>query len=369
MDQEISSLIEMAKDSTTRARQALTDNMLDLFVAPESQLSDRERALMDDILRKLITEMEASVRANLAEKLATREDVPTALIDMLAEDEISVARPILQKSNLLRDEKLVEIIRHRTHEHQLCIAMREELSYAVSDALVNYGDSDVLEALIQNRSAEISAKAMDYLVAESRRYDRFQEPLLSRTDLSAALANRMFWWVSASLRKKILTEFEIAEHELDHIIEQATRKSVAEAQEDRANNAEGTARKLVAEMDERGELTPEALINMLRNQRVNAYVAGMAQRANLPLKTVRRIIFDDEVEPLAVLCKATGFLEAHFSTMALLLMHGRTHERQSEEKLREVLELFRRISSDQARITLRYWHADSAFSRAIDDVG
>src|SRR3546814_10587860 len=73
----------------------------------------------------------------------------------------------------------------------------------VSQALIDVGEEDVIEALIRNEDAELALQAVNYLVEESRRVDRFREPLLQRREMSPALAYRMFWWVSAALRRQI----------------------------------------------------------------------------------------------------------------------------------------------------------------------
>ena len=75
----------------------------------EGALSERERALMGDILRKLIGDVEKAVRRELAERLAERGDAPRSLVIALANDEFEVAHPLLLKSTVLYDVDLIEI--------------------------------------------------------------------------------------------------------------------------------------------------------------------------------------------------------------------------------------------------------------------
>ena len=63
-------LLEMARDKTSAGRQALMAAVSDLFFDKNEILSDRERALMSDILRQIIHDVEMSVRRELASKLA-----------------------------------------------------------------------------------------------------------------------------------------------------------------------------------------------------------------------------------------------------------------------------------------------------------
>lgn len=369
LPQELKEMIDMAKQGTARSHQLLAENVLDLFISPQGRMSDRERALTDSILSQLVGEMEQQIRQGLAERLSKATDAPPRLLEMLANDEISIARPILQHSKLLQDTALIEIVRARGREHQLAIALRAAVSVELSDALVERGDTDVIESLIRNPNAALSNKAMTYLVAESRRFDRFQEPLLSRADLPPALAHKMFWWVSAALRQKILIEYELHPHVLDPLLETTTEVAIADTSRSAAGNRQQTAAELAEELRLSGQLSPENLLNMLRKQRIQAFTAAMASLSNISFTAASRIILDHDVEPFAVLCRAIQVSEAHFSSMALLLLHAHTGKRQSINDLREVLELFHKISYGQARITLQYWHNDSALQRAAGELG
>ena len=159
---------------------------------------------MFDILRKLIHDVEVSVRRIIGTGLAGIPETPRDLAILIANDDISIAYPILTQSNILHDHDLIEVIRHRTLEHQLGIAIRQTVSEGVSDALVETGNEGVIGTLLQNPNARISNATMEYLVEASRRVDTFQEPILRRHDLDPALARRMFMWVSAALRQYIL---------------------------------------------------------------------------------------------------------------------------------------------------------------------
>lgn len=362
---DMSSLIAMAREGTMRSRKQLAENVLDLVISDEGRMNDRERALTDQVLTRLVKDMELQVRQQVAAQIAKSSSAPEGLLEMLARDDISVAGPILKHSPILKDGVLIEIVKLRIREHQLCIAMRENLSTAVSDAIIDHAAApDIIETLIRNPKAELSAAAMDYLVTESRRFDQFQEPLLSRADLPTGLANQMFWWVSAQLREKILRDFKINEYELDPVLESATGGILKETENEQSGAIKARAEKLASALEEEDQLTVEVIINMLRKQRIPAFCAGLSHLASVSFATVNRIVLDVDITPFAILCKAVDFSEAHFSTMAMLLQHERDHKRQSEKELRKILELFREISSDQARSTLNYWHNDSELQKA-----
>jgi uncharacterized protein (DUF2336 family) len=142
--EDLKLLVAMARDKSAAGRKALVDAVGDLFRNKGDVLSDLERALMSEILRQIIHEVEMSVRRRLSDRLAQMKDAPHDLILRLANDSIEVAHPILIDSDLLHDIDLVEIIQHRTLQHQLAIAMRRNLSESVTEALVETGNSDVI---------------------------------------------------------------------------------------------------------------------------------------------------------------------------------------------------------------------------------
>jgi uncharacterized protein (DUF2336 family) len=96
-DDSTESLLKLAQDRSIQGRRSLAAAMSDLFDEQESVLSDREHALMTDILNKLVNEFETEVRKELAERLAEKQHAPRNLVLALANDEIEVARPILMK--------------------------------------------------------------------------------------------------------------------------------------------------------------------------------------------------------------------------------------------------------------------------------
>ena len=94
---------------------------------------------------------------------------------------------------MLQDLELIEIIQHRTFEHQLTISMRNDVSEAVSDALVETGNVKVIQTLIKNDTGTISDNTLEYLANESKTREPYQLPLLDRPDFSPHLAQPMYW--------------------------------------------------------------------------------------------------------------------------------------------------------------------------------
>ncbi len=357
----------LAREKSAESRRRLFENLTDLFLSADGRLSEHERALMSDILTKLVRSVELRLRQELADFFVrTEADLPD-VVRLLANDEIEVARPLLLKSRLLRDEDLVEIIRMRTDEHRLAIAMRDEISEAVSNALVEYGNGDVIEALLRNPDSRISQRAMEYLVAESRRVDRFQEPLVNREDLPAELAYRMYWWVAASLRKRIVSEFDVDPLVIDQAMRTASRTILGDQQEN--EGAYVKAQRLVHRLAETGDLTIEFLLGSLRQRRIAVFVAGLAELGGIDFRTAWRIFSDPGGESMAVLAKAVGMERGQFTSAFLLIKQAREGERATAPgALKTIVELFDAVSHTNARGALQYWQQDSAYQMAQEEL-
>ncbi len=373
--QDLRFLLGLALDKSLEGRRTLTATIGDLFNQQDKVLSERERALMTDILRKLIHDCEIAVRRDLAERLAAAPDPPHELIVALANDEIEVAEPILKESAVLRDAELVGVIRHRTQQHQLAIAMRRSLSEYVSDALVETGNIDVVKVLLENSDAHISEATMEYLAEESRRVDTYQEPLLRREDLRPELAARMYLWVSAALRSHILENFDVDPSQIDDHLEEAAeavaRDSEArqsgpqEAEPEKAKPAEVLARRLTKQR----KITPDFLVQVLRQGQVPLFEALFAELSGLKAPRLQSVLYDSGGEGLAIACRAMAMPKPTFATIFLLSRRGHTGKKIVDPReLSRALMLFDKVTLAAAAEVMKSWRRNWKFQDAVEQV-
>ena len=357
-------LLDLARDKTAAARRLLAETVSDLFFDDTKVLTERERALMIDILRRLIHDVEMSIRRTLAERVADRPAAPRELVVELANDEIEVAHPILVRSEVLRDPELIEIIRHRTLEHQLAITMRTSISEAVSEALIETSNSDVIAALLENPNARVPQTTLEYLVEESKRVDRYQNPLLNRDDLPADLAKRMYWWVSAALRKYILQHFPIDSAELDESLESTISSTVGRNGRDASLRHKPAA--LADALLKANVVTSPFLVKILREGEIPLFVALLAKLAGLRGTLVRRFMFEPGGEALAIACRAIGIEKPAFATILRLSRKARpSGRRNGDDEVKAVLEFYDKLDEATARNLLRRWQRDPEFLDAI----
>jgi uncharacterized protein (DUF2336 family) len=328
---------------------------------------------MTDILRKLIRDCELEVRRDLSERLSNAANPPRELIVALANDEIEVAEPILRASTVLRDAELVGVIRHRTQQHQLAIAMRRSLSEYVSDALVETGNIDVVKVLLENSDAQISEATMAYLAEESRRVDTYQEPLLRRDDLGPELAARMYLWVSAALRSHILENFDIDPSQIDDHLEDGAiargpgprQGEPREAEPEKERPAEILARRLTAQR----KVTPDFLVQVLRQGEVPLFEALFGELSGLKAPRLQNVLYDSGGEGLAIACRAMAMPKPTFATIFLLSRRGHTGKNIVDPReLSRALLLFDKVSQSAAAEVMKGWRRDWKYQDAVERV-
>lgn len=152
---DIRYLIGLARDKSVESRKRLVAVVSDIFFSDQAILTEYERALITDILHKLIYELAVPVREVLSSHLAQDETMPRAVLRALAEDEIEIAAPILLNNEALLDVELIEVVRHRALEHQLMLAMRRAPLAMAADPALEAGDGDLVQELLDSGDSKI----------------------------------------------------------------------------------------------------------------------------------------------------------------------------------------------------------------------
>ena len=354
---DMDTLLAMARDKSVAGREALATAVTDIFGVKTGALTERELALMHDILTKLIRDVEKSVRRILAARLADLPDAPKDIVIALANDEIDIARPVLRRSSILQDVELIEIIRHRTLEHQLAITLRKEISENVTNALVEAGNTDVIQSLLENQNAVISEKTMEYLVEQSERVDSFQNPLVRRKDLSPALAKRLCLWVSDALQAHLVETYGIEKTALDEALRQTVEDVV---QNEHAAADHRSARTELAEhLIELKAVEPDVLTRLLREGEVSLFEALLNKLTGLPTKLIWRFLTEPDGERLGVVCKAIRIRGSDFASIYMLsrkVQPGK-HIMQPSE-LSRLLTFYDQLNIEAATNMVYGWQAD-----------
>lgn len=310
----VSDLLILAQDPSADARQRLLVAVLSLCDSqpPTGDLS----IVLGEIFLTLAAQAERDVRKLLSESLSRVDWAPRALINVLALDEIEIARPVLANSPILQDEDLLRVLVEATLEHQIEVARRPNLTGRVADAIIDRGEPATMTALASNRGAEISVEGLRRLVEHSRRIAALRAPLTRHPLMTQQLAEQMYQWVGVALRQSIAARFQVDEARLGPLIDQAVadahRGSVVPAPSEESPEREEMERRLIDKLQAAGQLRPGYLIRAIRERRLGLFVHGLAALGGFSVAQVRTAMGAGTPETLYYACAAVGIDRAVF---------------------------------------------------------
>jgi len=313
------SLLDLAKSRQPADRERLLLAIADLCDTPhagDAMKSLAIQALLSSIFMSLVVEAERDIRHRLSEKLAAADWAPNALINVLALDDIEIARPIIAQSPVLQDADLVRLLVEATIEHQMEVARRPNISDAVVAAILEQSEPAVLTALAGNHTAELSAKDMEELVEASRQIAALRTPLSQHPKLTGQLAKRLYLWVGLALRKGLADRFRLDVTVLD----EALAASITEAHSSlitppsseavprmtREGEREVMEQRLIDKLYSAGQLRPGYLVRALREGRLGLFTGALAMLGRFDTAHVQATIDSDRPELLALACAAVG---------------------------------------------------------------
>ncbi len=359
--------MDSASDVTTlapplgRARLALIKRLADVVCLPSSRVNTFERAMTSDLLVEMLREATPAERARVARRLAALVEMPTRLLRLLLRDDIEVARPLLTEDTNLSEADLIDCVRQAGPEHRLLIARRREPGELVCEALIEAGEQPVVEALLRNTTAKLSADAVDGLIAASQKVADFIPGLLKRPELRPAHAYVLFWWCEPDQRRAILQRFAVSREVLQEAAGDVFALAAEENWQDplvrkalqfverRQRNRAAIARSPYASLD---EAIGDAQAGMNKEAaREIAFLAGVKPT------TAAKIFTDPYGEPIAILCKATGLPRGAVTALWRALRRIETDAAgEMVPALQRTLFVFDMMAVDRAQTVLRYWN-------------
>lgn len=323
-------LIDLAKAQDSARRRELLREITDLFFTAGDKRSDAESALFDDVLRMVAAEMQDSVLAELAERFADAEDAPIGLMRDLANHSFDIAGPVLRRSPALDDQTLIGVVNQQSQDHIKAVAERASVSEALSDAIVERGDDNALNALISNDGAKISRASMETAVDRARRNEALHEGVVRRRDLPLDLLNEMYFVVENKLREQILARnASVDPSTLDAALSKA-RQRLSKSALDMSLEAKRAAQFIQAKKAS-GDLNGRLLVNLLRENRRAHFICGLAEITGLTHDTVFDIVERADIDGLAMICRAANVERPLFVTLAVLIAGGDDAMHRAEE--------------------------------------
>ncbi|MCE9649533.1 MAG: DUF2336 domain-containing protein [Parvibaculum sp.] len=252
-------------------------------------LTPRERDLAQEILGYLVHDVAAHVRQALSIALSELPGAPRNIVLELAHDIDEVAQPVLESSNVLTDEDLVELVLSGDPKRQCVIAARPNLGGGASDAIAWAGDRSAVIVLVANEGTIIRPDILERIVERFPSDEGVLDPMASRADLPGPLVERIITLVSKRLR-----DYLIERHNIDFatasLLEDQSRERALVDMIGKANPDD--MGRLIAQLSEKAGLTPSLLLRATCAGEVNFIETAFAFLASVPHERVVRLIHD-----------------------------------------------------------------------------
>jgi uncharacterized protein (DUF2336 family) len=317
-----------------------------LFQYQKGAFADHERNLAADILRRVSKDVEMSIRIGLAERLADDPGAPHDLINLLCDDRIEVAKPILARSPVLSDADLIRVIETGSENHQIAVATRPAIGETITARLARHACEAAVIALLRNSTAKIARSTFEQLSDRARDLPGLQRPLIERHDLPGELARQLHLWVSDALKTALVARHPDAARTLVSAIDETT---AAPSAPETGPAASVNARKLVEKLHAAGQLRSSFLIRVLNQGEMEMFEYAFAALLNMDPETMRKALYGDNPATVALACRAAGIDRSVFQTVFNLSRHHRRVTAQlSDSDRKQIDSIFSQLPKTEA---------------------
>lgn len=289
-------------DRSAHARESTAAKVADQFC--QGNLSDSERQIAEEIFGFLVRDVAVKVREALCHHLKESRHVPHDVALSLARDVESVALPMIESSQVLSDEDLIEIVRCQGTARQKAVARRVQVSEQVSEVLIETENEEVVTTLVENPTTDLSEQVMQRVVESFPDSEAVQSVLAQRAELPVSVAERLVGLVSYTMRQHLIDHYDIPVDETGDVVKQ-TREHATLSLIGSSQNLE-SVRRLVRQLFTNGHLTPSILLRSMSMGKLVFFEVAMAELAKVPIMTVRTLLYEQDALGFSSIFRRAG---------------------------------------------------------------
>src|SRR3954471_14827734 len=344
----IAELEDAVRGGSSARRVETLRQVTDLFLNDGERLSEDQVKVFDDVLCLLIARVETRARAELSKRLAPLDYAPFEVIQYLAwDDEIAVAGEVLTHSGRLSAEALVEIASLKGQDHLLAISARDNLPEAVTDVIVNRGETRVIRRLAKNANAKFSEAGYSGMVAHSERDDELVEILGLRLDLPIKFLRDLLRRAKDAVRNRLLALAPPAlQEEIRRVIEDIVREGPPSGRDFRV------AEELVRLMMELKELDDATVYNFAESRKFDEVMVALAVLNDVPAEMMARLIEGPRADLILIPCRSA---KLNWPTVESILRNRPIDYPIDDPTLEIAQRDFKKLSMETAQRTVRFW--------------
>ncbi|WP_420961831.1 DUF2336 domain-containing protein [Brucella sp. IR073] len=321
----------------------------------QSTLPTGERQAAEAALTLLLDDPSPKVRAALAEALSLSHDAPLPIVLALANEQVEISGFIIARSPLLRDIDLIDRVATGDEPAQRLIAMRPEVSFALSAAIAEVAAPAACVDLLRNSAAEIAPSALRRMAERLGSHADLREVLLERMDLPADARHLLAVRIGEALAEMPLVAATMGKGRAERVAHEVCTKVSLEIA-DQSPHADHAA--LVEHLRARGSLTTAFIIRAVAHGRIDFFGAILVSLSGQPGHRVGAILGRGRDAALVALFRSAGLAEG---THRLLIAALHAWRKVADGKLiagpREISEIM--LSAARADDETRFSAANS----------
>ena len=310
----LAQLEKLATSDADLCEADLLGQVTDLFFATAGQHSDHDVASFGDVMERLAYTLDLDPRAAFAQRIADAAKASPRLLRRLATDDISVAEPVLTRSQSLSEQDLEEIAGTCEPGHLLALSRRPSVPPDLADVIVTRGDRKALVALAGNAGLVLSRRGFTRLLRRAETIRELQGIIDRRGVVGADMVTRL--WLRMTGWKSAEEPAEIDEPAPEE--EPAPEPPpIDEAEpEDPGPDAVERLEELAEEPEEEQSEDNAALLAAARANDVPAVVDCLCFLSEMDRPTVEHLLLEAELRPFSVFCKAHEIDGTTFAALA-----------------------------------------------------
>jgi uncharacterized protein (DUF2336 family) len=268
-----------------------------------SDLSPDDLAAAEGAMIMLLDDPSPLVRRALSDVFASSQKAPAVVVRALAGDQPEVATPILERSPLLLDADLVDLVAVGHPECQMAIASRSLLPRSVGAAVAEVGCAQACLGLLENPAAEITVMSVDRIVERFGHLASIRENLLARDDLPAATRQAVLTKLSQALAGFVAARRWLDEDHAQYAAREACEKATVSLAAETAYDEVGA---LVAHLRESGQLTTGLILRAVLSGNIVFFEEALGELSGLPLDRVSSYVHDKNISAFRALYSKAG---------------------------------------------------------------
>lgn len=343
-----------------------------------SPLSAAERDAVDAAMTMLLDDPAPEVRLAIADALAASADAPHHIILSLAFDRTQAASLVAERSPLLLDSELVEIVASQVEALQIAVARRPLVSRAVAAALAEVGSAEACVALLSNGGARVARFSLDRIVERHGDDPGLRETLLDRSDLPAEVRHALVSRLAQALGALALARNWLSPERTEALTRDCRDRATLAIAGAANGDLAGLVRRLIAT----GQLTPALLMRAAASGQARFFEAALAALSGVPPPRVAALLASGRAAALQALLRRAGLPERTFAAFAaaaeVIRRSGEeagaesnyrrasqlieavvdSYRRRPDRDLDQILALLRRFSAEARRDAARGYAAE-----------